>query len=269
MSKFKNLYAQKAYNKEIEYPSVTVTDSDHQLFLRFDSRDELVEAGYTGEPDPWFSSLCSIMIGKTVNDLSSFTWDSWIPFFNEDQSFWDFRQEVEDQFFHPALELLRASLNILKGREDLYQDKDPLICRCFGVRESDILEHLRKESVPTLETLASSSKAGMGCRSCVPQIKRWLVTQNENQKRFYKDRPVADWLLEIDHYLSTFPNASEWKMELRGLKNMQVKISFEKEVSQKELEEVSKELQRFLGSSVDSDLAFLLISSRHFSKADE
>jgi bacterioferritin-associated ferredoxin len=188
--------------------------------------------------------------------------------FRDDQDFWDLRQEESEKFLFAPLELLHAALDVFRGREYLYHQSSPLVCRCFGVRESDIVEHLTKEALPTLEGLARSTKAGMGCRSCVPQLKRWLVVEEARKSHhFYKEKPVAEWLLEIDYMLSCFPKSLDWKMEVLSFKKKQVIIGFDKEVGQREEEETGKELQDFLGASIDSDLGFFLSRARHFSKA--
>lgn len=268
MTKFKNLIQTKAFNQVVESPSVSVTFKEHTLTLRFDSKDIVLGAGFSGRFDPWIASMCSLLIGKSLNEASSISWKDWDDGFKDDQLYWDLKREEEDQFFHLPLELLKASLDIFRGREYLYQEASPLICRCFGVRESDVLEHLQKEANPTLESLAGQSKAGMGCRSCVPQLKRWLLLHEEKKhKHHFKARPIVDWLVQIDYQLNQFPHAEEWKMELRGMKENRVSISFDKTVTQVEEEKMARELQGFLGSAVDLDLAFFLRSARHFSNA--
>lgn len=266
MTKFNELI--NAFNKPVEFPSVSVTSGPHTLSLRFDAKDVLLQAGYSGPANPWLSSLCFLARDKSLSELLNFSWKSWEEVFRDDQAFWDLRQEEEEKFIHKAPELLKAALDIYRGREYLYQEESPLVCRCFGIRESDILDHLQNEATPTLETLAGVSKAGMGCRSCVPQLKRWLVIHDaKKMNHFHKEKSHADWLLEIDYMLSCFPKSLEWKMEVQSFKGKNVMISFEKEVSQKEEEATGKELQEFLAASVDSDLGFFLIRPRHFSKA--
>src|SRR5690606_12220425 len=121
----------------------------------------------------------------------------------------------------------------------------------------------------SLEGLLKETKAGMGCRSCLKQLQKFFV-KNESKKfkHYYKARPMADWLVQIDYQLQRFHLAKEWKMELRGMKGNIVTISYDADVSQTLEEKISTELQGFLAGAVDNGLAFFLRSARHFSKAN-
>lgn len=265
MKNFKEIFQRKDFNKKLFFPSVSTTlkETGHILHIRFDSKDVVVDIGYEGKTDPWLGAVCSLLMRKTLNEALHFTWKTFDEAFKADQMYWDMKQEMADAIFFPALEILRAALDQFRGREYLYEEASPLICRCFGVRESDVLEHLNKEAEPTLDTLTGLTKAGMGCRSCVPQLKRWLaIHAPKNKDHFYKDRSRANWLLEIDYMLSCFPESLEWKMSIESFKGHQVIVSYNKTVSQKELEEVGKRLQDFLGASTDEDLGFFLRAAR-------
>lgn len=268
MIKFKDFLTTDTFYKGIDSPSAKVSFKEHSLELRFDSKDVILEASYLGPKNPWLGSLCYLITGKTLNDALIFNWKNWEEVFRDDQTFWDLKREEDEHFFHVPLELLKATLDVFRGREYLYQETGPLVCRCFGVRENDILEHLRTQDAPSLDTLAAETKAGMGCRSCVSQLKRWLVL-NDSKKfnHHYKERPIADWLVQIDYQLGRFPMALDWNLEVQGMKGAQVSISFEKEVSQKEEEIMAKNLQDFLAGAVDTGLGFFLRRARHFSKA--
>ncbi len=268
MIKFKDLFITKAFNGKIEFPSVSVRLKNYTLAITFDSQDIVKDAAYSGDVNPWLSSLCYLIKGRTLSEISHFSWKIWDITFNDEQFYWDLKQEEEHLFFNETLELLKTTLDVYRGREYLYKNASPLVCRCFGISEEDILKHLQNEKIPTLETLGSVSKAGMGCRSCVPQLKRWIVLhETKKQVHYFKDRPVSEWLLEIDYMLSCFPKAEEYKMEVQSFKNAQVMISFDKEVTQLEEEKTAKELQDFLRAGLDDGLTFFLRRARHFSKA--
>jgi bacterioferritin-associated ferredoxin len=260
MKSFKELTI--AHHHKLPFPSVEVTlkKTGHQLYLQFDSKDNLKEASYSGAIDPWISALCEMITGKSLNSLLKLSWNDWDDYFKADQAYWDLKSEMQEDIIFPAQELLRAALDTYRGRDYLYLEADPLVCRCFGVREKDILKYIKDSEDPTVEGLASATKAGMGCRSCLPQLKRWLFTKSEPHKHYYKSLSRSEWVERIDGALKTFPHALEWRMEIKQFKGNQVIISFQKEsVGQKVEEEMGIELQEFLASSVDSDLGFFLI----------
>ncbi len=263
MIKFKD-YFNGLYCQPLEYPSVKV-QSRHKnttLFLKFNSQDVLTEASYQGEINPWLGSLCGIIRNKTLNELISLTCHEWKETFKEDQYFWDLYQGLEDQIFFTPLELLHAALDIYRGRDYQYEDAGMLVCRCFGVREKDVLAYLQSTTDPSISSLSETTKAAMGCRSCLPQLKRWLQLKNlSSAQHYFKEKPRAQWLLEIDYFLSCYPLASDWKMEVKSFQGDQVVISFNKEISQKELEKTGEELQDFLSRGLDPDLNFFLARS--------
>jgi bacterioferritin-associated ferredoxin len=256
----------QAVHRPLEDASVSVTlkHTGHELFLRLDAKDTIQTASYTGTLDLWLGSLCQLITGLPLGQALRLEMKDWDQQFGTDQFYWDMRQEHEQDIFLPALEMLKTAADIYHGREDLYLPASPLVCRCFGVRESDILQELKAEPELTLAALSAKTKAGMGCRSCVPQLRRWLEgkASREHAGHFYKDKSRADWVLEIHQALKDFPDAAGWGMEVQSFKGGQVIISYHQEVAQNQLEEVSRKLQRYLASVVDRDLGFFLSRSR-------
>ncbi|HXH30459.1 MAG TPA: (2Fe-2S)-binding protein [Bacteriovoracaceae bacterium] len=261
MTSFKELFIQKAFNQASPDSSVSIRSltSGHCLSLRFSPKDIIVSASYSGKADPWLSSLCHLVTNKSLEQALVLEWKDWDVEFKDDQTYWELKQDQSDDFIFTPLELLRAAIDTFRARDFLYQEASPLICRCFGVREKEVQEHLRATPLATLETLTLESKAGMGCRSCVPQLKRWLVLHDPKKRvHHFKDRSHADWLIHIDYMISCFPESLDYRMEVQSFRNSQVLITYEKEVPQRVEEEISKELQTFLRAAVDSELSFLL-----------
>lgn len=259
MTSFKE-FAQGAFNSAIEIPSSQVSSaSGHQLQLKFNSKDLVTVVRYQGPVNPWLASVCFLAEGKPLEELLTLSWQNWDEAFSDDQLYWDLKAEKIQDVFFPEAELLQSALNIFRGRDYLYKPQDALICRCFCVREHDVLKFIREHDDPTPEALATATKAGMGCRSCVPQLTKWLAGHaTKPQGHYYKEKSRANWLLEIDYMLSCFPEAADWKMEVSDFHGQQVTILFDKDVSQQELEETSIRLQDFLGAGLDEDLSFFL-----------
>lgn len=265
MPSFKDLFVSGHAHHPLEGAStqVTLSETGQTLFLRFNSQDVILNASYTGKIDPWLSSLCFMLEEKTLDEAHHFNHKTWEETFKNDQTFWDLRVEHQQDVYFYGLELLRAAIDKYRGREEIYTETSPLICRCFNVREDDVLSYLRREKNPTVAGLSAELKAGMGCRSCVPQLKRWLEGHASSQREhFFKEKPKADWILEFDYLLSCFPESIEWKMEVESFKGNQIVISYDKDVPQAEAEEVGQRLQLFLGAATDSSLGFFLIRAR-------
>ncbi len=248
----------------LENPSVKVHlgNRDHALYLKFNSQDILVEASYAGTINPWLGSLCSGIQGKHLSDLLQLGRTYWEETFKNDQFFWDLYQEEENQIVFYPLELLHAALDIYRGKDYHYKPSSSLVCRCFGVRENDVLNYIKETPDPTVSGLSEATKAAMGCRSCLTQLKRWLeIKKISTEHRYFKDRPRAKWLLEMDYLLKCFPHAEDWKMEIKSFKGDQIVIEYNKDANQKELEKIGEELQDFLAAGLDPDLNFFLARS--------
>ena len=244
MTKFKDLFLQDFGRNQLPQSSVQLKLKDHSISLLFDSKDRIQASAYSGPRDHWYSSLCFLLEGKTLQKAKLLSLKDWDQAFADEPFYWESREELEESVFFDPLEILRASLDLYRGREYLYEESSPLVCRCFGIREAD---------------LKDSAKAGMGCRSCLPDIKRLLAASSVLKGvHSYKGETRASWLLKIDAKLSLYPQALDWQMEIESFKKNMVVISYKKKVSQIEVEELGKDLQRFLGEEVDGDLAFFL-----------
>ncbi len=181
MTRFKDLLQSALHFSHLPDAQVSAQLEGQKLHLKFDQKDVIQEATYEGVPDIWLSSLCSLINGMTLAEARLLDFSAWELAWKDDQLFWDLQQEISDKIFFPPLEMLHLALDIYQGREFLYQDESPLICRCFGVRTSDIVACVDSGKGQTLEAIGTVTKAGMGCRTCVPQIKELLPTEKKQK----------------------------------------------------------------------------------------
>src|SRR5690606_39064983 len=145
MTSFKEVITSDKYNRRLDFPSDSLSNGEQTLFLQFDSKDQLVNASYSGKKSCWLNVLCEIGVGLTLSELRSLAWDKYEDRFEKDQLFWDLRQEKEIDFFFKEYERFLEALGLFQGREYLYEEKSPLVCRCFGVREEEVLSYLNKD----------------------------------------------------------------------------------------------------------------------------
>jgi hypothetical protein len=67
MIKFKDPLTNNTFNAPIEFPSVSVKLKKHTLEISFDSKDIVKNAGYSGDVNPWLSSLCYLIKGRPLD----------------------------------------------------------------------------------------------------------------------------------------------------------------------------------------------------------
>jgi assimilatory nitrate reductase catalytic subunit len=53
-------------------------------------------------------------------------------------------------------------------------DQGHNVCACFGVGEKTILHAIQTKGLKSVEEVGACLKAGTGCGSCVPEIRRYL-----------------------------------------------------------------------------------------------
>jgi bacterioferritin-associated ferredoxin len=257
MTRFKD-YLQKPSLEVLERSTVSLTSEETTLHLLIDKKDLITKALYSGPHDPLAASLAHLIVGRSINEASHLGKAIWEDAFREDESFWEYFAEESDELFNKPLELLKATIDLYLGREHLYEDSSPLVCLCFGIREADIVHHLKTHIAPTLATLQAAYRVGMGCRSCLPQVKRYLSLHAPAKDRYFKERSRSSWILQADQLLKTFEGSKEWGMEIESFKGKQMVISYQRASTQKEVEEMSKKVQLFFAGALDADLAFFL-----------
>ncbi|MGA7750143.1 MAG: (2Fe-2S)-binding protein [Gallionella sp.] len=49
------------------------------------------------------------------------------------------------------------------------------VCACFGVGEKTILNAIQQQGLDSVEAIGLTLKAGTGCGSCVPKIRRLVA----------------------------------------------------------------------------------------------
>lgn len=266
MIRFKD-FLQRTASVAPERSTVSLRFQATTLSLTIDKKDVITEAVFSGPYEPLSAALAQFVQGLSVNKASQTGKEIWEEAFREDETFWEYVADEESELFNKPLELLRATIDLYLGREHLYEPSSPLVCLCFGIREADIVHHLKSHKAPTLATLQSAYRVGMGCRTCLPQVKRYLSLHAPSADRYFKERSRSSWILQADQLLRSFEAASEWGMEIESFKGKQMVISYQRQSSQKEAEEMSKRVQLFFAEALDSDLAFFLRRALHAEKA--
>ncbi len=73
-----------------------------------------------------------------------------------------------------------STIELLAGRPATPQaDRGPIICVCFDVGMTTILDSIRADTLTTVEAVGAALNAGTNCGSCRPAIARLLQIEKE------------------------------------------------------------------------------------------
>jgi assimilatory nitrate reductase catalytic subunit len=76
-----------------------------------------------------------------------------------------------------------TTVELLAGRPATPQaDRGPIVCACFDVGMTTILDSIRADTLTTVEAVGCALNAGTNCGSCRPAIAQLL--QNERQAEY-------------------------------------------------------------------------------------
>ncbi|PIP91829.1 MAG: hypothetical protein COW01_12155 [Bdellovibrionales bacterium CG12_big_fil_rev_8_21_14_0_65_38_15] len=183
-----------------------------QFFISFDKKEKITEWNYYG-PDGLVEELEKAgheIIGLSLHEA-----------FKKSASFTGSAHAVYWQ------------LGRLLGywqQTNVDQCQNDLICRCFGVSRSEILEHVIQNSKTSLNEIGMATKAGLGCGQCHQDIKK--TVQDYCDKYSYvvpsKTNPLGlnpiSLLIKLDSFLTLWNEKQETrlKIELLGIKDYTV-----------------------------------------------
>ena len=73
-----------------------------------------------------------------------------------------------------------STTELLAGRPSTPQaDRGPIICVCFDIGMTTILDTIRADALTTVEAVGAALNAGTNCGSCRPAIAKLLQTEKE------------------------------------------------------------------------------------------
>lgn len=89
---------------------------------------------------------------------------------------------IESAFLKPKLELEERTA-LLSGKSlQSGADKGATICACFGVGKREIEALIVEKQITTVEEITAHLRAGGNCGSCLPELKKLLLTEREIPK---------------------------------------------------------------------------------------
>ncbi len=237
------------FRKPLLAPTVVSRGFGFEFFLRFDKKENLLEARYKGPDNIWFNTLCYLIEGQNFLDLKKFNKRSMQESFRDDPVFLECYSDFEQKIFHPSFELLNFALDTYKGQLRSYSELSKTVCRCSGTTEEDILSVIHEAE--SLNDLSIKSGAGLGCRSCVKQLEKFFSRQ---KVRRYKELTNAEWVIKAQELLD---KSDFHEFEIKSFKNGMLILESSQKLDQRSEEEMTLKLQDYF-EVLDPDISVLL-----------
>jgi NifU-like protein len=112
------------------------------------------------------SALTEMIVGKTLEEAEEIT----------NQDIVEFLGGLPDKKMHCSVmgqEALQAAIANYRG-EKLPKEDSEIVCECFGVTETEIVDAIEHNNLTTLEQVTDYTKAGGGCGTCHERIEEIL-----------------------------------------------------------------------------------------------
>ncbi|GAB4015472.1 MAG: hypothetical protein Fur0010_14540 [Bdellovibrio sp.] len=175
-----------------------------QLFIDIDKKDRIAQIGYSLSFDsPWalhFEKFCSFAKGKNVQTVLAHDWAEEFSWKDENVPLINFPHLLLHQAWH---QFIGTPISCEIQR----QDPKDLLCRCFGVYRSQLMELALKESIKNVEAFLQVTMAGQGCGSCRSEVEAIYFQQQktfeaENNKNRIMGLTNAEFLMKVDDDIS-------------------------------------------------------------------
>lgn len=119
------------------------------------------------------SALTEMIIGKTIEEAQKLTNNDIVIFLGG----------LPDEKLHCSVmgkEALEAALaNYYGNNSTPANNTDPIICKCFGVRESTIRQVIKENNLTSINEVTNYCKAGGGCGLCDKDVMR-IISEEQN-----------------------------------------------------------------------------------------
>lgn len=194
--------------------------SDERLDLLLDKKLAIKQIYYEGNNLKKRYSFLSQIKNKSLEE---------VPFL-----FSSVEPSESDRIWNLELEELRYQISLFLGDDYLYNNLDPVVCFCFGVRRS--------------EQAHPKSKMGKGCKSCVSK------SGNSILDHYFKGISTVDWILFIDQKLKVFLHDSEILFEIISFQNGVVELRAPQSLSIIEMQKMEFKLRNYFREEVEPDL---------------
>jgi len=220
---------------------------------------------------PFFSALCLLSKGLTLDEARTLSWADFVHYFEKDEEMMGLVNRRELPFFNKPLFLLSELIDRFTHTEVKAPDKaigqGKLICRCFGVYENEIKDTISKEGFSSLRGILDETCAGGGCNTCKPQIQEILSRESFNGPTLFDSFqetgkvPRIDNMTPVEVILKSEKILTEWNekqahhhcFEIIGLRGRCLDVK--SILSRKDNTPLDHQVERLLKEGVSRELS--------------
>lgn len=192
-----------------------------ELFLDIDSKDQIKLLTFTQVNAygwlPYLSALSLMAKDKSLEEALSFSQESFLHYFKEDDEYLDYWSELEVPIFNLSLMLLKSAIEDYTGRYKTTQAElkrcreEELLCRCFGVYESELVDLIKNNPTFEVKDVIEKTYMSAGCGNCEADLDDvylatralYPMTQKEAAKAFH-DYTHVEKILKLEELMTEF-----------------------------------------------------------------
>ncbi|MFZ4714186.1 MAG: (2Fe-2S)-binding protein [Bacteriovoracaceae bacterium] len=222
------------FQSKIEYSEKNLKVT---AFLDVNQKEKIEQFKYVYEGTPTFlpylSALGEIVRGMSLEIARTLSSEDFKSYFEKDTEYQNLEAEGATPWCNLAIVILSKLIEDYEGTfvtttaHMKGQKEDDLLCRCFGIYQSELKNLLIENRHFEIQDLTAKTKAGAGCRSCIVDIDElyFLVREDYPLRKqvnevkvasSYKiqDRTTAQWVLELDKGLKSFLQMNGLEMNM-------------------------------------------------------
>lgn len=239
------------------------------VFLDINQKDKIQNFSYEAKGMrgfiPYFSALSLLVQDLTITEAMELSHDDFYDFFDGDDLFHELLSTGHIPLIQLPLILLRDAIFQFTGEENILEPRAfELICRCFGVYESDLKKLIAGERSFELVDVMKKTGASAGCGSCKGDVEEiyhevrfthpaMISLNTPTPTGKIGDLTTAQWVMKLDKAIENFKvenGLPELDLEIIKFKYPELRVKIHRVPVKMDPDKLKEKLQYFLSQSV-------------------
>jgi bacterioferritin-associated ferredoxin len=253
---------QHSNQQQITSPTLEQLWTDHQscslnLKILLDDFEVIQSFSYTqvnlNEEKILLAYLSFKLIGMHIENASLLSHSNFYQDLKHDLAFIEYYQSDDIPVVSKTFVLVREMISEYLGQRIFNIKTEHLICRCFNTTRENLKDIVSKHNVKTYAELSAHSQAGLGCRSCLNEVKSFLPQEVLRKPKLYLEKTHANWILDISRVLEFH----QINLEIKSFDQGVLILAGDTSLKDNEIE-YNKNLKNLLDQDLDADLVVFL-----------